>query len=74
MSEVPESIKYQDMLQEVEQLVKDVSSPGLDLDLMVNKVERGYHLIQMMQERLESTKERIQSLSQKYENASEPSQ
>lgn len=59
--------KYQDMLKEVEDIVRTVASPDLDLDQMVNKVERGYELIQKMQDRLSQTRERVEELSKKYE-------
>lgn len=62
-----ESIKYQAMLEEVEGIVKEMSSPELDLDQMVTKVERGYELIQTMRTRLQQTKERIDDLHQKYD-------
>lgn len=62
-----ESQKYQSMLGEVEGIVKSMSSPDLDLDEMVSKVERGYELIQAMRDRLNQTKEKIDQLQQKYE-------
>ncbi len=61
-----ESLTYQKMLEEVETIVRDVASPQLDLDDMVQKVERGYALIQTMRQRLDQTKERIDELHQKY--------
>lgn len=64
-----DSTSYQNMLSEVEQIVKDIASPNLDLDLMVEKVEKGYELIQSMQTRLDTTKSRIEELSQKFEVA-----
>ena len=62
-----ESAKYQTMLEEVEGIVKQMSSPDLDLDQMVNKVERGYELINNMRERLQKTKDKIEDLHQKYD-------
>lgn len=66
MTEVQEE-NYQKMLEEVEGIVADMNAPDLDLDLMVQKVERGYQLIQTMKDRLTATKTRIEELSAKYE-------
>ncbi len=63
-----ESQSYQSMLQEVETLVREVASPELDLDHMVQKVERGYELIRTMKLRLDETKLRIEQLHQKFED------
>ena len=63
-----ESRKYQDMLTEVEGLVKDISSPEMDLDTMVEKVQRGYELIEAMKARLAFTKRKIDDLHRKFEN------
>jgi exodeoxyribonuclease VII small subunit len=62
-----ESKKYQDMLQEVEMLVRQISSPELDLDSMVSKVERGYQLIEQMKERLTSTKKKLDELHKRFD-------
>lgn len=64
-----ESVKYQEMLEEVEGIVKQMSSPDLDLDQMVNKVEKGYELIQSMRSRLQQTKERIDQLHEKHQDS-----
>lgn len=61
-----ESKTYQQMLNEVESIVKNISEPDIDLDDMVTKVEKGYDLIQAMRNRLETTKERIETLHQQY--------
>ncbi len=62
-----ESANYQKMLEEVEGIVKSITSPDLDLDRMVNQVERGYELIRMMRLRLDETKTKIDQLHQRYE-------
>lgn len=62
-----ESVNYQKMLEEVEGIVKSITSPDLDLDRMVNQVERGYELIRMMRLRLDETKTKIDQLHQRYE-------
>ena len=62
-----ESQTYQNMLNEVELLVRDIAAPDLDLDAMVQKVERGYELIRTMKLRLEETKARIDQLHQRYD-------
>jgi exodeoxyribonuclease VII small subunit len=59
------------MLREVEGIVTAMSAPGLDLDDMVEKVERGYTLIKSMRERLDQTKEKIEKLRAEYTNTPE---
>jgi len=66
-----ESQSYQNMLVEVETLVRDIAAPDLDLDAMVQKVERGYELIRTMKLRLEETKTRIDQLHQRYDENQE---
>ncbi len=66
-----ESQSYQNMLVEVETLVRDIAAPDLDLDAMVQKVERGYELIRTMKLRLEETKTRIDQLHQRYDESQE---
>lgn len=61
------SATYQSMLKEVESIVEEIASPELDLDSMVEKVERGYELIQRMQKKLEDTKGKIDDLTKKFE-------
>lgn len=63
-----ESTHYQKMLEEVEGIVRSISSPELDLDRMVNQVERGYELIRLMRVRLDETKAKIDQLHQRYES------
>ncbi|MBC7659080.1 MAG: exodeoxyribonuclease VII small subunit [Chitinophagaceae bacterium] len=62
-----ESLNYQKMLEEVEGIVRSITSPELDLDRMVNQVERGYELIRLMRLRLDETKTKIDQLHQRYE-------
>ncbi|MBF0443709.1 MAG: exodeoxyribonuclease VII small subunit [Oligoflexales bacterium] len=62
-----ESLSYQKMLEEVEDIIKEISATDMDLDLLVGKVEKGYSLIQCMKERLQSAKDRIDDLHKKYE-------
>ncbi len=62
-----ESLNYQKMLEEVEGIVRAIQSPDLDLDRMVNQVERGYELIRLMRLRLDETKTKIDQLHARYE-------
>ncbi|MCX6129883.1 MAG: exodeoxyribonuclease VII small subunit [Proteobacteria bacterium] len=66
-----ESQTYQNMLTEVENLVREISASDLDLDAMVQKVERGYELIRTMKLRLEETKTRIDLLHERFDEARE---
>lgn len=61
------SVTYKSMLDEVEAIVKEVSSDGLDLDLMVQKIERGYSLIKTMRKRLAETKTKVETLRLEFE-------
>lgn len=65
-----ESQTYQTMLKKVENLIQEVSQPDIDLDQMIEKVEKGYSLIQTMRERLEKAKVHIDELHQKFEETS----
>jgi exodeoxyribonuclease VII small subunit len=58
---------YQALLGEVEQTLRDLADPSLDLDTIVAKVERGYETIQVMQKRLDETKMKIETLTEKYQ-------
>ena len=62
-----ESDTYKAMLSEVETLVREVAQPDLDLDDMVNKIERGYQLIKAMRLRLETTKQKVEQLRLDFE-------
>lgn len=62
-----ESQNYQDMLNEVENIIQDISSSEVDLDHMITKVERGFVLIKQMRDRLQDTKEKIEKLREEYE-------
>lgn len=67
MNEESQSVTYKAMLDEVEAIVKEVSSEGLDLDLMVQKIERGYSLIKAMRKRLAETKTKVETLRLEFE-------
>ncbi len=66
-----ESLNYQQMLEEVETIVRTVSSGSLDLDDVVTNVERGYKLITQMRERLDATKAKVEKLRHDFEAAKE---
>jgi len=62
-----ESATYKAMLGEVEAIVRDVAAPEVDLDEMVSKIERGYHLIKAMRTRLDTTKQKVEQLRLDFE-------
>ena len=62
-----ESVTYKIMLGEVETIVREVAAPEVDLDEMVDKVERGYHLIKAMRDRLGTTKQKVEQLRLDFE-------
>lgn len=61
-----ESKKYSKMLEEVETIISDISTSEVDLDKMVEKVEKGYALIKQMRDRLGETKEKIEVLRSEF--------
>lgn len=62
-----ESANYQKMYSDVEAIIKEVSNPEVDLDSLVEKVDRGYALIKNMKQRLEETKKKIETLRTEFE-------
>lgn len=71
MTEEIESMKYQEMLSDVENIIGDISSDHVDLDIMVEKVEKGYHLIKEMKKRLDDTKMKISKLQLEFSGTEE---
>lgn len=67
-----ESQSYQQMLEEVDGIVRSVSGGPLDLDEVVSRVERGYKLIKQMRERLDNTKSKVERLRTEFENDAVP--
>jgi exodeoxyribonuclease VII small subunit len=57
-----ESKTYGIMLEEVEGIVRGLSSGDIDLDKMVTEVEKGYELIKAMRLRLSATKSKLEVL------------
>ncbi len=64
-----ESQTYQNMLNEVEQLVGQISHPDLDLDDIVTKVEQGFTLIQDMRGRLETIKNKVETIREQFDKS-----
>lgn len=62
-----ESKSYQKMLGEVESIIQEISTPELDLDVVVSRVEKGYELIQAMRARLDQTRGKIEELHRKFD-------
>lgn len=67
MTQENSSSTYKAMLEEVEAIVKEVGSDSLDLDVMVQKIERGYALIKAMRKRLAETKAKVETLRLEFE-------
>lgn len=67
-----ESQSYQQMLEDVEGIVRSVSGGPLDLDEVVTRVERGYKLIKQMRERLDTTKAKVERLRTEFEQDDTP--
>ncbi|MCX6118246.1 MAG: exodeoxyribonuclease VII small subunit [Proteobacteria bacterium] len=67
-SGVDESQSYQQMLEQVESIVRSIGSSSLDLDEVVTKVEEGYKLISRMRGRLDATKAKVEALRSEFES------
>jgi len=63
-----DSQNYQRMLEEAETIVREIGVGKMDLDLMVEKIERGYILIKNMRQRLDDTKTKIEKLRAAHES------
>ena len=66
-----ETKRYQEMLQEVEGIIQEISREDVDLDHMVQKVEKGYEMIKVMRDRLTSAKEKIETLQMNFSESSD---
>lgn len=62
-----ESTTYKGMLDDLERIVRDVQTDGLDLDALVQQVERGYGLIKDLRARLDQTRDRLETLRASFE-------
>lgn len=70
-----DSKTYQAMLNELDEIVRQVSQGKLDLDDVVNRIEHGYELIGTMRERLDQTRAKVEKLRVDFEaSASQPKQ
>lgn len=63
--------KYSQMLASLQGIVSEISSDSSDLDDLVSKVEKGYGIIKVLQQRLDDTKMKVESLRQDFEGSSE---
>lgn len=68
-STAKESITYQAMLGELDDIVRQVGQGQLELDDIVTKIEQGYKLIATMRERLDATKSRVEKLCVDFEKS-----
>ena len=64
----PESKAYSQMLSEVEGILTSLDQKDLDLDHMVEQVEKGYKLISSMKLRLEQTRKKVETLQVEWDN------
>lgn len=67
---VKESASFEDMMQEVQTLVRSMSDDQCPLDDIVLKVERGFRLIHSMRTRLTDTRQRLEGLQKEFEESS----
>ncbi len=57
-----EAQKFQDLLNQVDGIIKEISDPKLDLDQLTQKVELGFSLVQDLKTKLDQTKLKIESI------------
>jgi exodeoxyribonuclease VII small subunit len=62
-----DSKSYQAMLNELDEIVREVSQGKLDLDDVVGKIEHGYELIGTMRQRLDQTRAKVEKLRVDFE-------
>jgi exodeoxyribonuclease VII small subunit len=62
-----ESKSYQTMLNELDEIVREVSQGKPDLDDVVGKIEHGYELIATMRQRLDQTRAKVEKLRVDFE-------
>lgn len=65
-----ESKTYQTMLNELDEIVREVSHGKMDLDEVVTKIEHGYQLIATMRQRLDQTRAKVEKLRVDFEASS----
>ena len=63
-----ESQTYQNMSTKVEAIIQSLDSEKIDLDLMLNKVEEGYKLLDKMRTKLQKSQEKVDQLRSHYES------
>ena len=63
-----ESQTYQNMSTKVEAIIQSLDSEKIDLDLMLNKVEEGYKLLDKMRTKLQKSQEKVNQLRSHYES------
>jgi len=60
------------MLNELDEIVREVSQGKSDLDEVVGKIEHGYELIGTMRQRLDQTRAKVEKLRVDFETGSHP--
>lgn len=62
-----ESVSFQKMVTDVENIITKISSNGASLDEVLEKTEEGYKLLASMRGRLKDAKNKIEQLKAEYE-------
>ncbi len=66
MGSKKDSDSYFKKFKEVDGIVSELNQENLDLDKMIEKVERGFNLIEEMEKRLSQTKEKIEKIKKEH--------
>ena len=62
-----ESQKFQELLTQVDTIIKEISDPQLDLDQLTLKVELGFSVVQNMKTKLDQTKMKIETIRSSFQ-------
>lgn len=62
-----ESQKFQELLSQVDVIIKEISDPQLDLDQLTQKVELGFSVVQSLKTKLDQTKMKIETIRSSFQ-------